>query len=217
MLETVVSDRYRDARYGLIPYHTDLERAVCAGRINEPLLERRLDELEKRWPFRDALYWLSVARINELALYCAGNYADSLEFSAAGDLLVNPRLVLVYTRNKSVPVKKDRHTPLTVQFGAEGTTDPEVRTWLRDNAIVQVKEQPLLHHLYEELKSSGWMAQHYLSSVRESNEAYRPDHRFSCGLENFRPVRLDSPVRQHFRGGTGIYHGKSVPVRHRRF
>ena len=165
MLETVVSDQYRNAHFGLIAYHTDLEREVCAGRINESFLKHRLDELEERWPFRDVLYWLSVARINELALYCAGNYADSLEFSAAGDLLVNPRLILVYTRNQVVPFKKDRHVPLTVQFAAEEAADPEVRRWLRDNAVVHVKEKPLLHHLYEQLKSSGCIAQHYLFSA----------------------------------------------------
>ena len=59
--------------------------------LNERVIEDLIEELDEITPIKDQGYWLTLTRINELALVCAGNYADNCEFSLVGDLLVNPR------------------------------------------------------------------------------------------------------------------------------
>ena len=64
--------------------------------VNEGRIEDWLDELEMQNNEKNPVYWLLLVRLNELALLCAGNYADNCEFSAAGDLLLNPRKMMVH-------------------------------------------------------------------------------------------------------------------------
>jgi len=156
---------YRNTR-SLIQYNGSLERNASVVRLNEGFLDERRKELEN-FPQEDpALYWLTYARLNELALYCAGNYADNFAFSAAGDLLVNPRRILVHVRNRGGTVVKERHRNLTEQFGGMAENREGVIRWLKEETTLETKEKPLLPLFLENLVQSERMSDGYLESVR---------------------------------------------------
>ena len=90
----------------LMDFNYLLEDVSSAMRLNEEFLEQKVSELEEVGPINGKFYWLTLARLNELTLLCAGNYADNFEFTAAGDLLVNPRCILVHIKNRIRPVIK---------------------------------------------------------------------------------------------------------------
>ena len=100
----------------LLAYNRSLEEDALVSRLDERFLEQRISQLQRITLFREEVYWLTVARINELAFLCAGNYADNLQFTAAGDLLENPRLILVHIKDSPRPVVKIRHSKMTEQF-----------------------------------------------------------------------------------------------------
>jgi hypothetical protein len=108
-------------------------------------------------------YWLLLMRLTELALWCAGNYADAAEFSAAGDLLVNPREVWVAVGDRRQPLRKWRHGRMTDQFGP-GELRPEARmAWLKSETRIAGSSQPLLPWLCTTLEGSGRVAPGYLA------------------------------------------------------
>lgn len=148
----------------------DLDRNASLVRLNEQYLENRLEMVESLChritsEADAAAYWLTLARITELTLYCAGNYANNLEFTAAGDLLVNPRLILVHARNADRPVKKQRHMKLTDQFAYVGETSRDVKKWLKTETTLEIKKPPLLPCLYEMMRSSDRLDLSYIQSV----------------------------------------------------
>ena len=103
-------------------------------------------------------YWLLLMRLTELALWCAGNYADAAEFSPAGDLLVNPREVWVAVGDRRQPLRKWRHGRMTEQFGP-GELRPEARmAWLKSETRIAGSIQPLLPWLSATLEASGRVA-----------------------------------------------------------
>lgn len=110
------------------------------------------------------VYWLTLARITELTLKQAGDYADHAEFQAAGDLLANPRAVDVYRRGWHAPVRKDRHLALSDQFAA-AIGDEHPAAWLARETVSHVREAALLPHLKQLLESSGFMAPAYLADL----------------------------------------------------
>ena len=149
----------------LFDYNCSLEEAFSAISLNEKFLEQKACELEEIGQIGEDLYWLTLARLNELALLCAGNYADNFEFTAAGDLLVNPRLILVHVKNRIRPVIKKRHSRISDQFKNVATTRGEVIQWLKKETFLEIKKEPLLPYLYVSLKNSGYMSQEYLLST----------------------------------------------------
>jgi hypothetical protein len=149
----------------LLAYNATLEENASVSRLDEKFLEQRWRELEGITLVFDKLYWLSVARINELALLCAGNHADNFEFTDAADLLVNPRLVLIHVKNLPKPVAKIRHLRTTEQFSDIACARNGVIQWLKSETSYEIKEKPLLADLYERLENSGFMSQQYLESV----------------------------------------------------
>lgn len=139
--------------WALKAYNESLEEESAPSNLNEEFLESNLCELEQIKPDRPEaheIYWLTYARLFELALLCAGNYVDQFEFAAAGDLLVNPRLILIHFKSGCHAVKKDRHRKLTEQFGYVADTFPEI------------VEKPLLAHMHEEMACSGYLSKEYL-------------------------------------------------------
>ncbi|MFH1090224.1 MAG: hypothetical protein V1742_01520 [Pseudomonadota bacterium] len=155
----------RKSNHSLAAFNQALERDSSASGIHESWLVEKTKELETIGQKEPEVYWLSLARINELALFCAGNYADCGELQATGDLLVNPRLIMVRVKNQAMPVKKERPTPLTQQFAPWVGSKVEVRQWLKFNTIIEIREKPLLMHLWEDLRDGGWMTPDYLVSV----------------------------------------------------
>lgn len=143
-----------------LAFNHQLDRMAVAF-PNEADLCRALDRaqaMETNDPF---VYWLTLSRIAELAIKLAGDYADSGEVQAAGDLLVNPRRIDVYLRGQVASIQKDRHRGLSEQFAAAiGDEDPAV--WLKRETQVRIKSKALLPQLKDLLSSSGRMDSDYL-------------------------------------------------------
>jgi len=157
-----------DARSGagaLAEFNAALDRESKPENLNERFLARTLEELDGLDLGRDAPYWLTLARITELALLCAGTYADNGELAAAGDLLVNPRLILIHVRGVAEPFVKERRGSLADQLRHLVPTADDVAGWLKGNTWVEIRQEPLLPHLYRRLDESGLVARSYLESV----------------------------------------------------
>jgi hypothetical protein len=131
---------------------------------NEASIESRLDTIREMEIGDLRVFWLTVARIAELAIKQAGDYADNCEFLAAGDLLANPRRIDVYRRGRTTPVVKDRHRGLSFQFAAAiGNNNPVV--WLSRETLPDIREEALLPHLRQMLASGGYMTLGYLADL----------------------------------------------------
>ena len=151
----------------LVSLNARLEKDARLSRFNEALLEERLSELEEIGCMWDSAYGLSLARINELALLCAGNYADHGEVQGVGDFLFNPRRILVHIRGMPIPVVKERHMALTEQFADVASSRGGVVEWLRGQTVLEIERQPLLPHLYDRLRDSRAVSRDYLDSVND--------------------------------------------------
>jgi hypothetical protein len=173
----------------LVKLNASLEKDAHLSRLNEALLEKRLSELEGIGSTRGAAYGLTLARINELALLCAGTYADQCEVQGLGDLLLNPRRILVHIKGMPEYVVKERHTGLTEQFADVAGTTVGVVAWLRDETVLEIKEKALLPHLYDMLCDSRVVSHEYLDSVRIRSRkivdlsGFLASGHFSNGLE----------------------------------
>ena len=128
-------------------------------------MENLTEQLDHLVYVRDVSYWLTLARINELTLLCAENYANNGELTLVGDLLLNPRLILVHIRNENRPVVKKRHTPLTEQFRFAAETAQGVIDWLKTETCLEIKKDALLPHLHRRLEKSGYFRKEYFESV----------------------------------------------------
>jgi hypothetical protein len=161
----IAEDHINSSARALIDYNYSLEKDSLVSSLNEKFLEQKVSELEEIDSIREELYWLTFARLNELTLFSAGNYADNFKFTAAGDLLVNPGLIAVHVRGLSELVIKNRHSGITEQFSCAASTKKEVIQWLKNETSLEIKKEPLLPYLYESLKSSGYISQQYLYST----------------------------------------------------
>ena len=142
----------------------ELERGARYHVLEEEWLAARVSELEAMaHPGEDA-YWLTMARIMELSLFCAGNHADSGMLREVGDLMFNPRTVMVHIRGQAMPVKKKRHEAMTAQFGDRVGAE-DVISWLKNNTINEIREKPIVPTLMEALNSGGRMTDAYLESL----------------------------------------------------
>ena len=151
----------------LLQFNEKLDAKAKVFFLNEPLIEALLRELDGNISVRDNGYWWTLARINEMALLCAQNYANNCEFSLVGDLLINPRLVLVHGAGFKQPVAKKRHVPLSVQFQDVGSNLREIRTWLKTETLVEVRTEALLPDLFKKLGQSGLFDQRYLDAIEQ--------------------------------------------------
>ena len=159
--------------WALKAYNDSLEENSSPSNLNEEFLEsnlRELEQIKQDRPEVHEIYWLTYARLFELALLCAGNYADHFEFAAAGDLLVNPRLILVHFKRGWHAVKKNRHRKLTEQFQhVSGKRDAVVR-WLKEETVPEIVEKPLLVHMHEQMACSGYLSKEYLRLIEHRME-----------------------------------------------
>jgi hypothetical protein len=167
MLANAARNHNVGANGELVDFNVRLEQAARVHNFNEDCLERITRELEGFCAGRDGVFALTLARITELALYCAGSYTDDCEFALAGDLLVNPRLILIHIRNQGAPIAKERHGKIGDQFRHVDKSPQELIQWLKENTCLEIKKEPLLPHLYGELSRSGLLQSHYLASVEQ--------------------------------------------------
>jgi hypothetical protein len=131
--------------------------------LNESSLETFIDQLENLTQVKDTSYWLTLARIYELSLLCTENYANNAELTLVGDLLINPRLILVHVKGESRPIVKKRHIPLTEQFKAV----PDVVQWLKTETSLETKKEALLPHLHQKLERSGYFCREFLDFMKD--------------------------------------------------
>jgi hypothetical protein len=154
-------------RQTLARFNRALEREARPARLNEAFLEARVEALEGAGCAPGAIHGMTLARLIELTLLCAGGYADHGFLTGVGDLLFNPRLVLVHIRGREHPVRKERHTPLTAQFARTAKTRVGVVSWLRANTFLETVKKPLLPHLVEQFERNDPHPATYLDSVQE--------------------------------------------------
>jgi hypothetical protein len=160
----------RDTRAGSIAgINTLLDRLELPRGVNEPLIEELLERVEtsareSRFPYR-----LLTARVLETALLCAGHYADHCEFTAAGDLLANPRQILIHIRGRRHPVVKRRHGKLSEQLAVYCGTQP-FPAWFKHNAILEISKPALIPCLLQRLEKFNCFRPGYLDSIRRRME-----------------------------------------------
>jgi hypothetical protein len=143
-----------------------LDQEVVPYTVNESSLVAYRDMVGREGNAASACYWLLLARLAELALLCAGYYADCGEVTAAGDLLFNPQRIDVHVRGKRQPIVKDRHRPLSEQLNAGGAPYPEFINWFHHNAITRVTEPALIPDLLSRLTHSGWISEAFLDAYQ---------------------------------------------------
>jgi hypothetical protein len=150
----------------LIRFNVRLQEDGHLTNLNEPFLEGKLAELQRIPHARPELYWLTFARLTELTLYCAGNYADNGYLLGVGDLLFNPRLIKVHIKGHANPVVKKRHGALSEQFRHVTNSGIGVVPWIIQNTLLETAKEPLLPEMVQALESSGCFAQWYLHSIK---------------------------------------------------
>lgn len=150
----------------LLDFNDRLDAKANFFTLNEKALEDLIDDLDSLASTKDELYWLTLARITELVLLCAGNYANNGEFALMGDLLLNPRLVYIHLRGHNRPIIKKRHTLLTDQFRHMADSKIDVIQWLKKETIVEIKTKALLPHLLDRLENSACLNQKYIDSIK---------------------------------------------------
>jgi hypothetical protein len=135
--------------------------------VNEKTIENFLDDLETFGNTRQSVYWLAMSRLLELTMVCAGHYADNCEFSAAGDLLFNPRKVLIHRQGFPNPLIKQRHGRLTDQLNQEQKqADPLLRR-IKDEIRIEVAKPAIMPYLMEGIERSCQIASWYLQDAQE--------------------------------------------------
>jgi hypothetical protein len=173
MLTKKLADSIEITLSALNDYNASLEEEGTQSNLTEGFIESKLrepDQMDSDFSGNGEIYWLTYARLFELALLCAGNYADHFEFAAAGDLLVNPRLILIHFKCGCNAVKKDRHRKLTEQFRYVAGKREAVVTWLKQETVPEIVEKPLLTHMHEQMSRSGYLSEEYLDLVERRME-----------------------------------------------
>ncbi len=169
MEHQIISREYRERPKGnnnlILHFNYLLDKKSNYFSLNESALEDLIKQLDNLVFVRDLSYWLTMARINELALLCTENYANNGEIALVGDLLFNPRLILIHVRGQNRPIEKKRHTPLTEQFGSVAETYPEVVQWLKTETFLEIKAAALLPYLHQKLEESGCFSKEYFNSL----------------------------------------------------
>jgi hypothetical protein len=152
---------------GIFHFNRRLESEAELSTLNESLLETRLRDLDDMGPVDERIYWLTLARLTELTLYCAGNYADGLHFREAGDLLLNPRLVLVTAATDGRVYAKERHQRMSEQFRSLIGAGKDPVLWLKKEMTPRIRKEALLPELLGRMKHDSCLSEAYVSSVEE--------------------------------------------------
>lgn len=142
-----------------------LDRIGVPHGLNEARLVEMTDAIRSTNRQAEAVYWLTMARVTEAALLCAGQYADSCESKAAGDLLLNPRKIQVRLKGSDKVFVKERHARLSDQLTKffpphQGTSVD------RRDAVCDIVQPALVPCLYGKLTASGYFSRDYLQRLR---------------------------------------------------
>jgi hypothetical protein len=151
----------------ILQFNYQLDKKSHYFSLNEKDLEDLINQLENLVIIKDISYWLTLARINELALLCTENYANNSELALVEDLILNPRQVLVHVPGSSKPILKKRHLPLTEQFKGVAENPQAVRDWLQKETFIEIRTEALLPHLFQKLEGSGYFHREFLESINK--------------------------------------------------
>lgn len=144
-----------------------LDRVAAKGLINESIIESYLEQLQNNFSTDDLCYWLLMMRMAELAVVCAGRYADACQFASTGDLLVNPRKIKVHQRTGfPSTVIKLRRGAISAQFNTSRFPHHDFINWMQQNTFIQTVEKPLLTFFIETMETSTMIGESYLSKIR---------------------------------------------------
>jgi hypothetical protein len=150
----------------IIAINREIDRLLVPHGINEDCIDRLLSRLDEQGDRGRPEFWLLTARMVEMALLCAGHYADNLEFSAAGDLLVNPKRIIVYQKGYQNPVVKPRHEKLSDALGLGRAPDRLRCRKLLHETLVQVTHGPLLPTLVKRIRDAHRFPAAYIDRLR---------------------------------------------------
>lgn len=148
----------------LFEINTRLDRVKSPRDLDEQVIEEQLALSNGEGQRHGMVYWLTMARLTEAALLCAGHYADTCAFRLAGDLLINPRRICVGVKNSAKVFEKKRHSRLTDQLKANASHRSSESIGRRD-VTSTIVAPALLPYLYRQLTISGFFGRSYLASV----------------------------------------------------
>ncbi len=146
----------------LLDFNRRVEQEGLPSRLNEARLTLFFNELQELGQEGGQLHLLTMARLFELTLFTAGQYADCGEFSAAGDLLANPAQVMIHIRGRRHPVIKKRHSCLTEQFACQADERGGVIDWLKKETRLEIRREALLPLVFGQMRNSGGFSPRYL-------------------------------------------------------
>jgi hypothetical protein len=188
----------------LLLLNEELDDLKLPHEINESVLEGFLKILIYSGASGQPYYWLIMARIFELSLFCAGHYADNCEFSAAGDLLVNPRKILIHRKGYPHPRVKQRHGRISDQLNNNGMCRKQILLLIKREFSVEIAEPAILPYLFEQIQQSHKIASWYLNDARERMKKIADTIGFLSAwsvtsFEDFhRRMQIASPETRHF-------------------
>jgi hypothetical protein len=157
---------YISEKFEVFAINENLDHAVIPYGVNENFIRKLLSILDQIDDKSGPEYWLMVARLAETSLLCAGYYADTCEFRAAGDLLVNPYKILIHIRNQKFPVRKNRHGKLSEQLNPQNETMDKFIGWFKKNVLLQVCQKSLSEDLYGRMETSEKFQRCYLMDIQ---------------------------------------------------
>ena len=138
--------------------------------VNEATIRLILAEADRFQGQGSPVYWLTVARIAELALIVAGEYADGCEFQAAGDLLVNPGKIYIHLKGGREPVAKNRHQKLSEQLGSLVPPEGNFIEWFRGNVSLEMAEKALIPELCDRVEKAPMIHSDFANRLRRRAE-----------------------------------------------
>ena len=150
----------------LLEINHRLDGVGGAHELDEHLIEDLVGLAEGCTRQRGMVYWLTLARLLEAALLCAGHYADNCEFGAAGDLLVNPRKIRVRIDSAEKTFDKDRHGRLTDQL-ARRRSKRDTVSFSKRKVACETVVPALLPYLYRLLTLCGYFDRSYLRLIEQ--------------------------------------------------
>jgi hypothetical protein len=183
--------------------NADLEQTGSPLLLTEKTVERcwsRALALEGEQAGR----WLLLIRLAEAALLCAGNYADSCEFRAAGDFLVNPREIVIRSRCGGPSIVKKRHGRLSEQLGFTKDDEPAATPSFPAGIALEITRPPLLPLMARILKESGRVAAFFIDRLEEGQRriadalAFMAGWRINDSVEFWRRLKGSSPSERAF-------------------
>jgi hypothetical protein len=145
-----------------------------------------------------------TCRIAEMTVLCAGHYADAYEFSAAGDLLVNPRKIFIHIKGHSKPLIKHRHAGISEQLNPAKIPRGVFLQWFRTNVILQADKKPLLTDLFDKLTESGRVASGFLAGMKTRMNRIADTISFlsawqvACAEDLIERMRRETPETREF-------------------